>query len=151
MINWKKCTHFWTDQKSDPCVLIRSRWRPVLPISDSKFWNEQTFAGNDDVCPLSILDGRVSFSPFIYRPYYARRLPLFPFIAVLIRSYDNTFLASRSGRVNYFACITITTVCNNCYRAHLFDIHVSSVVSIATDAHGSSHYRSLRVGLFLVY
>jgi hypothetical protein len=61
------------------------------------------------------------------------------------------FLASRSGGVNYFACITITTVCNNCYRAHLFDIHVSSVVSIATDVHGSARYRSILVGLLLVY
>lgn len=110
----------------------------------------RSLQGRNDVCPLSILDSRFPFSQFIYRPYYARRFPLFCFIALLICSYD-MFLASRSGRVNYFACINITTVCNYCYRAHLFDIHACSVASIAADAHGNARYRSIRVVLLVVY
>jgi hypothetical protein len=65
---------------------------------------------------------------------------------LLICSCDNVFLALRSAGVNYFACITITTVCNNCYRAHLLDIHVPIVVSIATEAHGTSRCGTMPIG-----
>lgn len=47
------------------------------------------------------------------------------------------FLALWLGRVNYSACISITTVCNNCYRSHLSDMQFPIVVSIATDLHGN--------------
>jgi len=87
------------------------------------------------VSPLFILDRRISFPPVIYSSYNACRLLSFPFIALLICSCDNIFLALWLGRVNYSTCISITTVCNYCKRTHLSDMQFPIVVSIAEDLH----------------
>ena len=91
--------------------------------------------GAESVHLLFILDRRISFSPVIYSSYYVCRLLFFLFITLLICSCDNIFLALWLGRVNYSACISITTVCNNCKRTHLSDMQFPIVLSLAADLH----------------
>lgn len=88
---------------------------------------------------LFILDRCISFSPVIYSSYYVCRHLFFPFITLLICSSDNIFLVVRLGRVNYSACISITTVCNNCCRTHLSDMQFPIVLSMAKGVHGHHH------------
>jgi hypothetical protein len=54
---------------------------------------------------------------------------------LLICSGYNIFLALWLGRVSCSACISITTVCNNCGQTHLSDMQFPIVDSIAADLH----------------